>query len=271
MTLPKLKSNSSKPYKCSIIMLMNVVVNGLMTNYQKVGNGKLIVMLHGWGDSQETFSRLTELLKDHYTVLAVDLPGFGGTQRPPEAWSLSDYSRFVAKLLEKINVKEVEALLGHSFGGAITVNGTGKKIINAKKIILLASAGVRGKKPFRLKILKAGAKVGKIPLYLFPPNKAKKIKIFLYKKAGSDVLLFPNMRQTFAKTVKEDVRELAKNIGQPSLLIYGANDRVTTAHDGKLLAAVLRHSKLEILPGAGHFLHQEKPEQVASLIKEFVG
>ena len=250
---------------------MNVVVNGLMTNYRKTGSGKVVVLLHGWGDNQETFAKLTELLKDHYTVLAVDLPGFGGTQQPPEAWSLSDYSRFVAKLLEKINIKEVEALLGHSFGGAITVNGVGKKIINTKKIVLLASAGIRNKKPLRLKVLKAGAKVGRIPLYLLPDNKAKKVKFFLYKKAGSDVLLLPNIRQTFVKTVREDVRELAKNISQPSLLIYGGKDRETTAHDGKLLAAALRDSKLEILPEAGHFLHQEKAEQVARLIKEFIG
>lgn len=250
---------------------MNVVVDGLMTNYSKTGSGKVVVLLHGWGDGQETFSKLTELLDDHYTVLAVDLPGFGGSEQPPQSWSLSDFSRFIAKFLEKIKAGEVEALLGHSFGGAITINGVGKKIINANKIILLASAGVRNKKPIRLKILKAGAKVGKIPLYLLPANKAKKIKVFLYKKAGSDVLLLPNMRQTFAKTVKEDVRELAKNISQPALLIYGAGDRETPVQEGKLLAGALRHSKLEILPEAGHFLHQEKPEQVAGLIKEFVG
>ena len=107
---------------------MNVVVNGLMANYQKVGSGKVVLCLPGWGDTVTTFAKLIEELKEKYTVLALDLPGFGGTQAPSQAWSLEDYADFTADWLKKIKVSKVYAIVGHSYGGVvITEAGTDPK------------------------------------------------------------------------------------------------------------------------------------------------
>ncbi|MBI2588818.1 alpha/beta hydrolase [Candidatus Saccharibacteria bacterium] len=249
---------------------MNVVVNGLMTNYQKVGKGKTLLFLHGWGDSSETFAQLTEQLKNQYTLLLLNMPGFGGAEPPHEAWGLIDYARFVSAWLKKIDADPIYAVVGHSFGGSIVIVGVSSEQIKADKVVLLASGGIRNKNFVKKKALYLAAKTLKVPLRLLFPRKVEKIKSGFYKKIGSDLLLIPHMRQTFIKMVREDVQLQAKAVKQPTLLIYGDKDRETPVSYGHLLAADIPNSHLEIIPATGHFLHQEKPEQVAGLIKKFL-
>src|SRR5437588_136437 len=119
-------------------MAMNVVVDGLMTNYSKVGAGPVVVCLHGWGDSSATFAKLIDSLKEKYTVLTLDLPGFGATEKPPENWGIDDYAKFVSAWLTKVNTKDTKGIIGHSYGGAVAISGLSAGILKAKKLILLA-------------------------------------------------------------------------------------------------------------------------------------
>lgn len=67
---------------------MNIVVDNLLTNYTLSGKGKLVLVLHGWGDSVRGVAGLQKALSADYKVLALDLPGFGGSQAPTSAWDL---------------------------------------------------------------------------------------------------------------------------------------------------------------------------------------
>ncbi|HEX5447669.1 MAG TPA: alpha/beta hydrolase [Candidatus Saccharimonadales bacterium] len=249
---------------------MNVVVNGLMTSYQKSGSGKAIVFLHGWGDRSATFSGLIEILEAKYTVLALDLPGFGGTETPKTAWSLEDYAGFVADWLDKIKAPKLYGLVGHSFGGSVAVVGSAEGKLQPEKIVLLSSSGIRQDKSIRRRILWLGAKAGKLPLYILPADKAQNVKRKLYGKVGSDAMLLPHMVLTFRKFIKHDIRPEAGRITQPVLLIYGSKDSETPVGYGRLLNQSIRGSRLEVMPGAGHFVHHEQPDKVASLIDEFL-
>lgn len=249
---------------------MNVVVNGLMTNYTQNGNGKLIVLLHGWGDSSLTFTELIRHLHGKFTILALDLPGFGGTEPPPKAWGLSDYAEFVGAWLKKINAGHVYALIGHSFGGSIAIVGVSEEQIKADKVVLIASGGIRKKNFVKKKTLQITAKTLKLPLLMLSQRKADRLKAGLYKKVGSDLLLIPHMRQTFVKMVREDVQLAALSIKQPTLIIYGERDTDTPVEYGRLLNQAIRNSRLVLIPGMGHFLHQEQPAAVSKLISNFL-
>ncbi|MBI2591985.1 alpha/beta hydrolase [Candidatus Saccharibacteria bacterium] len=249
---------------------MNVVVNDLMTNYQKVGNGKTIVCLPGWGDSLDSFSELIKSLQAKYTVLALDLPGFGGSQAPPKAWDMADYTKFVADWMKKVGIVRTYGLIGHSYGGSIAIKGLASDDFKTEKLVLLASAGVRKKHSLRKKIIKAVAKTGKLPAYLLPPKTRQKLRRKFYKTAGSEALLLPHMEATFKQIISEDIQSAAKTISVPTLLIYGSKDQTTPAEDGQALHQAISGSKLEIIENAGHFLHQEQPEAVAQLIEDFL-
>jgi len=248
---------------------MNVVVNGLMTNYQKVGNGKTIVCLPGWGDTLDSFSELIKSLQAKYTVLVVDLPGFGGSETPPEAWGLSDYTKFVSNWMKKVGIIKTYAIIGHSYGGSLAIKGLANGDFKADKLILLASAGVRKKSALRKGIFKSAAKLGKLPSHLLPHHSRERLRKRLYKTASSEALLLPQMEQTFKKIVNEDVQTAARQISLPTLLVYGANDKTTPVSDGQKLSQAITRSKLEVVQ-TSHFLHQEQPEAVAQLMEDFL-
>ena len=80
---------------------MQVVVDSLLTNYNRTGTGKTIVVLHGWGDNIVGIAPFLKGLSDHYDVVAMDVPGFGGTQAPETSWGLDEYAQFVQSFITK--------------------------------------------------------------------------------------------------------------------------------------------------------------------------
>lgn len=228
-----------------------------------------MVFLHGWGDTAKTFSSLIEQLQDKYQILTLDLPGFGGTQPPPSAWGTQDYSLFVKSWLKKIGISKIHGVIGHSYGGAITVTALASGDIKADKLILLASAGIRNKRSLRKKTLKAAAKTAKMPLKLLPNYRQNQIKRRLYTAAGSDISLLPHMELTFKRIIGEDVQELAARLKIQTLIIYGDKDKTTPLQDGRKLNNLISGSYLEVID-AGHFLHQEQAEEVGRLIFRFL-
>jgi pimeloyl-ACP methyl ester carboxylesterase len=253
-------------------MLMNtkqVVVDGLLTRYAVTGTGKPVLLLHGWGDSLETWTDLTAKLSGQYKVITLDLPGFGQTQAPKEAWGLSDYAQFTYHFLAKIEVNQLYALGGHSNGGAVAISMIAHGLASPHRLLLLASAGIRSSS-VKKHLVKAAAKSAKLVTAVLPKATRQRLRNKAYSKIGSDFLLLPNMQETFKKIISEDVRAQAHTITTPTLIIYGANDASTPPAHGELFKAAIIGSRLEILPGAGHFLHHDNSLQVSDLVKEFL-
>jgi pimeloyl-ACP methyl ester carboxylesterase len=246
---------------------MNVVVNGILASYQKTGKGKPLVLLHGWGDSSKTFAGLAAELKRNYEIYAVDLPGFGASQAPAEAWDLQKYADFLKTWIKKINI-EPAAIIGHSFGGSVAVVAVSDGL-PVHNLILLASSGIRDKNSLQKKFMSAGAKAGKIPLKLLPAGKQKAVKQKIYGSIGSEIVLVPHMEETFRKIIGQDIRGNAAKITAPTLIIYGSHDKSTPISDGHILNRSIRGSMFEIID-AGHFLHQEHSQKIAQLIRQFL-
>ena len=249
---------------------MNVIVDSLLVNYERTGSGKPVLLLHGWGDTLRTFDLLLKNLKGDYELITLDLPGFGGTQRPQEAWGLEEYARFVAAFLRKIEVSDAYAVVGHSNGGAIAIKGLAHGSIKAKKLVLIASAGIRARDTGKKLAWKIVAKSGKAATAILPAATRKKLRGRLYKGIGSDYLVVPEMEATFKKVVSQDVQSDALQLSTPALLVYGREDTATPSSYGEAVNGAIANSKLHIVDGAGHFVHQERAHEVASLVKEFL-
>lgn len=245
---------------------MQVVVNGLLTNYVKSGNGKTVLLLHGWGDSSATFHQLSKELDNKFQTLCLDLPGFGGTQRPESAWGLNDYAEFVADWLKKIGATELYAIIGHSNGGAIAINGLSSGKLSARKLVLLASSGIRTPK----KILKATARVGKTITSPLPTALKNKLRKRFYRGIDSEIFLFPEMEQTFRKIVGHDVLDEAKNIKVSTLIIYGEDDQDTPTSYGEKFHRAITNSRIKTVNQAGHLVHHDQLEKVSRAVEEFL-
>ena len=249
---------------------MKVIVQNLATEYRDEGAGKVILFLHGWQDNLHTFDALASLLSPTSRIIRLDLPGFGNSEIPKESWNLDDYIQFLKNFIQKLNLP-VDTIVGHSFGGRIAIKGEATKNLQPHKIILIGSAGITRNRTFRNSILKVFTKIGGWityvpPLFFWREKLRKKI----YRLFGSDYLDAGALKETFLKIISEEIGMSAKKIIIPTLLIWGENDTETPLSDGKQLFQLIHNSKLKVIKGAGHFVHREKPREVAKLIQEFL-
>jgi pimeloyl-ACP methyl ester carboxylesterase len=245
---------------------VQVVVDGLLTNYIESGKGESILLLHGWGDSLATFKKLYGELDDSFHVLALDFPGFGGSQKPQEAWELSDYTNFLEHWLKKIGANKIYGVIGHSNGGAIAINALGSDKLQTEKLVLLSSAGIR----IPRKAIKSVAKVGKATISPLPGSIKSKIRKRFYRSIGSEALMVPHMEETFKKVVSHDVLAEAAKLTIPTLIIYGDHDTDTPPSYGNQFHAAIKNSQLKIVKGAGHFVHHDQATEVNQTILEFL-
>lgn len=249
---------------------MQVVVDSILTQYVRQGKGKTVVILHGWADSSTGLRSLCAALSEDHEVIAVDLPGFGGTAPPTAAWGLDEYVDFVSRFLQKIGVKKVSAIIGHSNGGAMAIRGVAQGKLEADKVVLLASAGIRNVYKGRNRALRIMAKTGKVFTMPLPASLKKRIRSKVYKTIGSDMLVAEHMQETFKRVVTDDVRPDAAQLTMPVLLIYGEDDESTPVWFGEQYHELMVDSTLEILPGAGHFVHLDRPHDVEQAVQEFL-
>ncbi|MEX2014345.1 MAG: alpha/beta hydrolase, partial [Candidatus Saccharimonadales bacterium] len=219
--------------------------------------------------SVESFNSLGPFSPAKYTTILLDLPGFGGSARPPLSWGLPEYGEFVGRFLKKTNL-EPYGVIGHSNGGAIAIFANGSGIIKLSKLVLIGSSGVRSTATFKKTIHKFLAKIAKLLVFLLPKNTQRKIKKKLYTKIGSDYMVVEDLQEIFKRIVSYDVLADAKKITTPTLLIYGSNDLVTPLWQADKITGELQNSKLEIIDGAEHFPHKEQPGKVKKLIEDFL-
>lgn len=249
---------------------MQIVVDGLLVNYNLTGKGKLVLLLHGWGDNIKGLAALQAALSKKYRVLAPDLPGFGGTQAPDGVWDLDNYAGFLQALLDKLDLEQPYAVIGHSNGGALAVRAISLGRLKPQKLVLLAAAGVRTNNRFKRLFLKIIAKVGNVATLWLPERQRQNLRKNLYGVAGSDMLAVPEMQDTFKKTVRQDVQADAVVIDIPTLLVFAADDEAIPVADGRQYQRLIKNSRLEIIKDAGHFVHVDQPAKVESLIEEFL-
>lgn len=252
---------------------MKVIIDGIVVDYVATGRGKAVVFLHGWGSSKEAFDGLLSELKKKYRVVAVDFPGFGGSDEPVEAWGVEEYVDFVAKFVEKVKLKNVYAIVGHSFGGRVILKGCGTGKLSAEKLIFLDSGGVKRKRTAKMRAYGSLAKMGRA-VSILPGVKtyAKLMRVKLYSAAGATDYVGASevMRETFKNVVAEDLKPMMAKITQPSLVIWGADDKDTPVSDAYEFKK-MKNSRVHILSEAGHYVFLDRPDKVLELMKEFLG
>jgi len=249
---------------------MQILADNLVVSYTKVGSGPIAVLLHGWADSGHTFDQLSKLLVQNYTVITIDLAGFGASQAPPTGWGLSEFAKYVQVVLQKIGIapNDVALLIGHSNGGAVAIRAVAQGLLQPKKLVLIASSGIRDASS--RKVVATGVtKVAKLVSYALPSSTRAALRKKHYDRAGSDYLVAEHMQASFKKIVKDDVRADAENISIPTCLIYGELDTATPLRYAQLFHSLIKNSQLHVIQNADHFLHQQYAEQVYDFIIRF--
>lgn len=242
----------------------NIIIQDLNIQYfhgKNVDKSNMLLFLHGWGSCAMNFSKILEKCDN---FIAVDLPGFGNSEAPETAWSLTDYAFFIQEFLKKLNI-ENPILTGHSFGGSVGIKYCSDKN-KCKKLILIGSAGIRKKNTKKFVFFIIAKIFG--ALFSLPGSRIlKKIARKRYYKAigSEDYINAGVLTETYVKIISEDLTDDLKNINTPTILIWGENDQDTTLKDGKLMNKLIKNSQLFIIPSAKHYVFLDNEKEFSKI------
>ncbi|MBI3379877.1 alpha/beta hydrolase [Candidatus Gottesmanbacteria bacterium] len=214
-----------------------------------------ILILHGWNLSSIKFVNLQqELQKKEYKVYSIDLPGFGITERPNKSLFLSDYVKYVKDFLIKKRIKKV-ILIGHSFGGRISIKLAAQNSELLSALILSGVPGINPVPTFKILFFLILAKLGKFIFSLPIFSSAKDLfRKFLYKLANATDYYNTNdyMLETFKNTVNESLVPYMEQISAPTLLLWGAEDKMVPVEIAEKMNKLIKNSKLVVIDEARH-------------------
>jgi len=240
---------------------MTINIKDIDINYIQYGEGKDIVLLHGWGQNVEMMDPIGKKLENKHRITIIDLPGHGKSSEPKEEITIYDYCEILKEFLNKLDIKN-PVIIGHSFGGRIAIIYASK--YKTDKLILLGAPCIREKEKmsFKVKTLKT---LKKVPGLNKLENFAKKhIGSRDYRNA-SEV-----MRKILVNTVNEDLSDCAKKIECPTLLIWGTNDTEAPIEDAMKLEKIMKDAGLVTYEGGSHYTYLEFLIPVCNVIKTFI-
>ena len=239
---------------------MKIKVKNVLVNYIQYGEGKDILLLHGWGQNIEMMKMLGDNFSDRFRITILDFPGFGLSEEPGEAWNIKDYANMLEEFINELGIKK-PIIMGHSFGGRVAIRYSAEHVV--EKIVLFGSPCVREdtELPLSVKILKG---IKKLPGMDKIGEFAKNFIGSRDYKAAS-----PVMRQTLVNVVNEDLSKYAKEIDCPTLLIWGENDDEAPVSDAKILEGIMVDAALIVLPGT-HYAYIENLGQVVNILNNFI-
>ena len=245
-----------------------------------------IVMVHGFTGSKENWYPLAKALGGQYRLLIPDLPGWGESERKPDAvYGFSQQAANVDAFIRALSPGKPVILLGHSMGGGIAAMAAARYPADIAGVGLLDAAGVRfrdnqfgldvlaGKNPFGVE---DAASLQRYIDIVFHDDKAKP---WLPWPASSALINRRIADAEFERGVLDRIGrseesllpgEEAADIRQPALLLWCKQDAVIDASALDLYAQRIPHARKVLLDGCGHMSLMERPREVADAVVALV-
>lgn len=251
---------------------MFLEIDGMKLFYKKSGSGKKVVLLHGWGGQADSFLPVFNYLSTNFEVYAIDFPGFGQSDPPSSPWNVTDYMNMLVKIFDALNIDKAN-LIGHSFGGRVSILFSALHGDRVDKVVLTDAAGLIPKRSWKYYLKVYKFKLMKKLFITFTPgeNKQEKLDKFYSKYGSKDYQNSGNLRQTFVKVVNQDLRGYLPQIKASTLLIWGSEDMDTPLYFGKIMEAEIPDAGLVVFEGAGHFAYLDKINDFNIIVSKFFG
>ncbi|NDJ86873.1 MAG: alpha/beta hydrolase [Chloroflexi bacterium] len=249
-------------------------IDGIDSGVAVIGDGQPVVLLHGWGASLDTMWPVAKRLSDAgFAAHTLDFPGFGKSDLPPTSWTVPDFARWVVHYLDQANLDRVH-LIGHSFGGRVSLVLGADYPERIGRIVLSNSAGVRLPPPLRAQVALAGyrAVMGFLSLpglKALKPTVEKRVQGFRRMLASEDYLNAGPLQETFKLVVSQDLLPFAQRIQAPTLLFWGDQDTDTPLVAGRRLEQTIPDASLILFEGAGHYAYLDNLTQFIRVTVHF--
>jgi len=244
--------------------VLRAFADGRLTG-ETFGAGRPSVLaLHGWERSHRDFgATLAPPGSAPLNAIALDLPGFGTTPAPPEAWGSREYAELVAEVLAEMDTPAV--VLGHSFGGRVAMQLAAQRPDDVAALVLtgvpLVPLGPGRKTPLAFR---AGRLLHRAGLVSEPRMEA------LRQRYGSADYRAAQgiMRQVLVRAVNERYDDVLEAIRCPVTLVWGDDDSVVPIMVARSATVNLENAQLVVCPGAGHLTPLSAPAALRGAVDE---
>ena len=260
--------------------------------YSEEGKGPPLLLIHGFGASTFTWRFVAPELARSHRVIAVDLKGFGQSDKPFDGrYSVYDQAELLAQLIEDKDLRDL-TLVGHSFGGGVALllalEANQRLDGRITRLVLLDSIAYPQQIPVFFRLLDVPL-VSQLGVRMVPPlvqtrvalqiayfddSKIDPEEVELYaaplKTAAGKHAIIHSARQI----VPEDIAELSERyqtIELPTLILWCDHDRIVPLEVGIKLRRTLTNSTLRLVEDCGHMPQEEQPASTLALIKGFIG
>lgn len=268
-----------------------ITVDDLSIRYWSAGRGpSSVILLHGLGGYVENWQKNVACLAQNHRVVALDLPGFGRSDKPDIQYSIPYWTAFVQKFMRALKIDRA-VLLGASMGGAIALQFALRYPQQVERLILSASAGLGKEVALFLKILS-------LPIlgeWLSRPSRngseqfwkemvfdRVKITPTLIDK-DYEVSAIPGAQQSFLRALrslvniqglrKEEIDPILgrlEEIQTPTLILWGAQDRVLPVACAQNAVKRFPNARLHVFDPCGHLPNYERADEFNTLVADFL-
>jgi pimeloyl-ACP methyl ester carboxylesterase len=255
------------------------------------GRGRPILLLHGFATSSYTWRSIIPELAKNYRVIAIDLRGFGASDKPIDNhYSIKDQAGAVAAFIEQENLRDL-TVVGHSFGGGITLSlaldAEREQHSRIRNIVLIDSIAYRQQLPIFFRLVQVPM-LGDVGMALVPPEvqAGQGLRLAYYDKdkiTSQDIAEYANtlyspaakhaLTKTIEQIVPDNIDEIAlryKTIKMPALIVWCQEDRVVPVGLGFRLHEDMPSSEFALFTHCGHMPQEEKPEDTLAAIQAFL-
>jgi pimeloyl-ACP methyl ester carboxylesterase len=260
--------------------------------YEEQGKGPPLLLIHGFGASTFTWRFVAPELAKTHRVIAVDLKGFGQSDKPfDDRYSVFDQAELLAQLIEEKDLRNL-TLVGHSFGGGVALllalQANQRLEGRITKLVLLDSIAYPQNIPVFFRLLDVPL-VSQIGVRMVPPSMQTRVALEI--AYFDDSKIDPAEVEAYAAPLKtaagkhamihsarqilpEDIAALSesyKTMELPTLILWCDHDRIVPLEVGLRLRRTLPNSTLRLVEDCGHMPQEEQPANTLSLIKGFIG
>ena len=261
--------------------------NDLELSYLVAGQGDAMVLVHGWPTHSHLWRHQIPVLAEHFRVLALDLPGFGDSDKPTDVrYSLDLFVDAFSGFLDALGLKDV-TLVCHDIGGPIALLWAVRHAERLSRLVVMDTTPYPDL-PLLIQLLLSAARlpgVGRLLVsrlglrLLFHVGTARRgvvtdELVAAYDRPFADN---PAARKTLLRILAQmdprEMDEIANNLGRiavPTLILWGEKDPSAPLSVARRLQADIPGAVLKTVPNCGHFLSEDCPDDVNQALLEFL-
>ncbi len=268
-------------------------IHGHRRAFVMVGQGPVLLLLHGLGCDHTTWEPVIDSLAKRFTVIAPDLLGHGQSAKPRADYSVGGYANGMRDLLTVLGIDKA-TVVGHSFGGGVAMQFAYQFPERTERLILVASGGLGAEVSPGIRAITTPGFHQLMGVLTLPGIRhagiaglrALSASPWKHTRDLDEVAeIFDSFRDPHARAaIRHVVRAVVDWKGQivgmsdraylteamPMAVVWGRDDKVIPVRHAGNAAAMAPNSRVEVIPNAGHFPHKDHPQRFVKIVNEFV-